>query len=128
MAANALKKITTRAKEIVRKSPGTKWINAVKKAGAEYRSGKISGVKKKVGAKKNARKIQGTKKKTAPRRRSIGATPGATGGSLESQLKKQLTNQLGWMLVHVRTAKNVTQKRALNKKAAAITKKLRALS
>src|ERR1700744_6164196 len=91
MAANALKKITTRAKEIVRKAPGTKWANAVKKAGAEYRAGKISGVKK-----KSARKVSGTKKKISTRKRSIGAVTPATGGNLEARLRHELKERLGW--------------------------------
>lgn len=122
MASNALKKITDRAKQIRKKNPGKKWATAVKEAGRDYRSGKISGIRsapKKVGAKKKA---------VRSRRTSVGSVGTASGGSLESQLKKKLTEQLGWMLVQVRTAKTVTQKRALNKKAAEITKKLRALS
>ncbi len=128
MAANALKKITNRAKEIVRKSPGTKWVNAVKKAGAEYRSGKISGVKKK-GVTKKARKISGAKKKTATRtRRSIGAVTPVTGGNLEGQLRHRLKEQLGWCLASRETAKTKTEKNKLSRKAVEIRKKLRALS
>jgi hypothetical protein len=119
--ANALKKITDRAKQIRKKQPGKKWATAVKEAGRDYRAGKISGTK-------SPRKISGAKKKSPAKKRSIGSATPPTGGSLEAQLKKKLTEQLGWMLVQVRTAKGVTQKRALNKKAAEITKKLRALS
>lgn len=124
MASNALKKITDRAKQIRKKNPGKKWATAVKEAGRDYRSGKISGTRS-----KSAPKKVGAKKKTAGTRRTfIGSVGTVSGGSLESQLKKKLTEQLGWMLVQVRTEKTVTQKRALNKKAAEITKKLRALS
>jgi len=39
---NALKKITTRAKQLRKKQPGISWKSAIKKAGAEYRTGKKS--------------------------------------------------------------------------------------
>lgn len=58
MAANTLKKITARAKHI-RKTHGGTWKAAIKKAGAEYRAGKIHGVKKTV------------RKKVAKRRKAI---------------------------------------------------------
>jgi hypothetical protein len=51
MAANALKKITARAKQIYKK--GGTWKTAIKKAGAEYRGGKkVSGTKKKKSARR----------------------------------------------------------------------------
>lgn len=53
MASNTLSKITTRAKAIRRIHGGT-WKAAVKKAGAEYRAGKISGTKKKKSKKRRA--------------------------------------------------------------------------
>jgi hypothetical protein len=71
MAVNPLKKITTRAKHIRRIHGGT-WKAAVKKAGAEYRSGKIHGTKKRTPKK--------TPKKTA-RRKRIGGTLSASGSS-----------------------------------------------
>jgi hypothetical protein len=53
MAAGALKKITTRAKQIYKK--GGTWKTAIKKAGAEYR-----GAKKKSAPKKKRRRVGGT--------------------------------------------------------------------
>jgi hypothetical protein len=64
MAANALKKITTRAKQIRRAHPGTSWKGAVKKAGAEYRSGKKAPARKKAGrpVHRKARSVSGVRK------------------------------------------------------------------
>lgn len=63
---SALKKITTRAKQLKKKNPGKKWKTLVKQAGAEYRSGKLKKKRKvaRVGKVKS-------KKTKAPRRRSV---------------------------------------------------------
>ena len=47
MASNTLSKITARAKQIRKAKPKMAWTAAVKEAGAEYRSGKLTGAKKK---------------------------------------------------------------------------------
>jgi hypothetical protein len=39
--ANALKKITTRAKQLQKEFPNTAWKNLIKKAGADYRNGNL---------------------------------------------------------------------------------------
>lgn len=58
MALNtALQKIQKRAKQLKKENPKLKHIHALKKAGAEYRAGKISG----------ARKVKPAKKKTVTR-------------------------------------------------------------
>lgn len=74
MAANALKKITTRAKQLRKKSPGKSWKTVVKQAGAEYRAGKLK-AKRKPAKKKVARKRKAVKRKTV-RRRRVGAVSG----------------------------------------------------
>jgi hypothetical protein len=38
---NALKKITDRARQLQKKHPNSKWISLVKKAGADYRAGRL---------------------------------------------------------------------------------------
>jgi hypothetical protein len=53
-----LKAITTRAKQMRKKQPGMSWLSAVKKAGAEYRSGKKPAAKKKAS---RIRKTAGSK-------------------------------------------------------------------
>jgi hypothetical protein len=61
----ALKKITTRAKQIRRKRPGMKWKTAIKEAGAEYRGGRL-------GTPKNKYRQTGTSdKKRDEERRAI---------------------------------------------------------
>jgi len=45
--SNALKKITTRAKQLKRSHPNAKWTSLIKQAGAEYRRGHKSTPKRK---------------------------------------------------------------------------------
>jgi hypothetical protein len=126
MASTTLQKITTRAKQIRKGHPNMEWKTAVKKAGAEYRGGKISG----TGARKKARGSSARKK--SPGRR-IGAVPsGSTGSSdtaagLESMLKKKLNEQLGWLLVQQRTAPTKTARKKLAPKIRELTSKIKAL-
>lgn len=123
MSSNTLQKITTRAKQIRKAHPSMKWSSAVKKAGAEYRGGKISGTRKKKSAGSAPRK-------KSPGRR-IGAVPSGAGGetvaALEAQIKKKLNEQLGWLLVQQRTAPTKTARKKLSPKIREITNKLRAL-
>jgi hypothetical protein len=123
MASNTLQKITTRAKQIRKAHPSMTWSSAVKKAGAEYRGGKISGTRKK--------KTVGFTSRKKSHGRRIGAVPsggtGETVAGLEAQIKKKLTEQLGWLLVQQRTAPTKTARKKLAPKIREITNKLRAL-
>ena len=124
MASNALKKITSRAKSIRRAHPGVSWKSAVKKAGAEYRAGTISGVKKK----KSRRKISGVKRKSTPKKRTV--TRMHKVGSVtqtKAALKRQLKEELGALLVRREDTKGVRKKREISKKAAAKRKMIKAL-
>jgi len=136
MSTTTLKKITGRAKAIYKK--GGTWKGAIKKAGAEYRAGKISGVKKKrkpakrkrVGAVKRKsapRKRVGTaprKRKTpAPRKRAVGSVASHTAAA--ARLVKE---QLAWNLLNISQAKKKVVKRKLQKKSAVLKRKLRALT
>jgi hypothetical protein len=56
MAATALKKINARVKALAKKYPGKKRVTLQKQAGAEYRAGKLGGVKK--SRKKTVRRIK----------------------------------------------------------------------
>lgn len=68
MASTTLEKITTRAKSIRRGKPGMSWKSAVKKAGLEYRQGRIGKAKKKRSApKKKRKKISGNGQTTKSR-------------------------------------------------------------
>ena|ERR1700679_927757 len=151
MATNALKKITTRAKQIRKKQPGKSWKSAVKQAGAEYRAGKKAPARKRSGggAKKRKARVGTVKRSTAKRKSRVGTKPkykvihevrrmaGLTykGGSVKlagvgsiaqtkSVLKKQLGQQAGWLEVMISSAKTKPKKKALRKKKAAIVTEL----
>ena len=138
MAANTLKKITARAKHIYKK--GGTWKTAVKKAGAEYRAGKISGSKKRA-PKKSARK------KTTRRRRiggtlSAGASQGIAGvrstfqaaaiGRLTtaqhiSHAKEKIAQEIGRAEMTKFRAKTKTAKRKIAKRISALKTRFRKL-
>lgn len=134
MSTTTLKKITTRAKAIYKK--GGKWQTAIKKAGAEYRSGKISRVKKKRKPAKR-KKVGAVKRKAAPRKR-VGAAPRkrarpakrAVGSvaSHTSAARRILEEQLAWNLLNISLAKTKMPKRKLQKRSAALKRKLKGLS
>jgi hypothetical protein len=78
-----LKKITDLAKQIRKKNPNMKYLDAVKKAGAEYRKGKTakpSPVKRKAAAKKKAPVRKAAVKKTAKKRTAPAVKQGALFG------------------------------------------------
>lgn len=137
MAGSALKKITTRAKAIYKK--GGTWKGAIKKAGVEYRSGKISGVKrKKVGAVKRKkvgavkrRKVGAVKRKRvgAVKRKKVGS-PRKVGSiaTHKAAARAMVKEALGWNMVNQSTAKTVKAKKRLAKRTAKLKKELKALS
>ena len=112
--ANALKKITARAKQLDKK--GGTWRGAIKKAGAEYRSGK------KVGS------VRKSKRKASPRKRrravsSVSHTAvsgGVTGsiGSAKTFIRGKLKDQLSALLLQQALTKGKMKRRALAKKIA----------
>lgn len=53
MSHNALKIITDRARQLQKKHPNAKWVSLTKKAGAEYRAGKLN---KKTATKKRVKR------------------------------------------------------------------------
>lgn len=147
--STALKKITTRAKHLRRLHPGTKWITAVKKAGAEYRAGKIGKAAKK---KKTDYRQTGTSSKSHDEQRKAkppgkrksrsgktyyerrknrsdkpGTLTGVTTGSLSSELKNRLKGKLGRELVAIETATTRTAWHRAKKRAAETKKELRKL-
>lgn len=70
--ATALKKIRARAKQLKKKSPGAKYQNLMKKAGAEYRAGKLKTRKKSSSRKRKPAKRKGVaRKKTFARPRKV---------------------------------------------------------
>lgn len=116
---NALAKIRTRAKAI-RKSHGGSYQTALKRAGREYREGKVSG----------KRKTTRPKKVTGKTYRPVQVehcTPSGTIGAV-NKAKHALKERLGFMLATQVTAKTKREKKALAPKIAELKKQLRALS
>lgn len=147
MAATALKKITTRAKQIRKAHPSMSWVGAVKKAGAEYRGGKVAGKKKKRrvgavksggsrtstgGARNNRTSTGGARTSTTGNRTSTGGakTTNVRIGTVANHLsiaKRGMREQLAWMLLAKDQAKTKTAKRKIGKRITAVKSKLRAL-
>jgi hypothetical protein len=149
MASNALKKITTRAKQIRKAHPGTSWKGAVKKAGAEYRAGKKPAKRKKASrpAHRKARSVSGVRKSHKGRVGSVEPryevvhqlrqVSGVTykGGTVriagvadiekkKRQLKAALGEQAGWLDVAISSEKTASGKKKLRKKKREIISEL----
>lgn len=142
--AGALKKITTRAKQIYKK--GGTWKGAIKKAGAEYRAGK-----KKSPAKKSRRRVSGTlsggarpasyavgRVKRKARRKvsgtlSGGARPASyaigrvSASSLISRAKEKIGHEIGMAEVRKFRAVKKSAKKKVAKKIAALKSRYRKL-
>lgn len=120
--STTLKKITAEAKRIVKRAPKTKWVNAIKQAGAKYRAGKLGTVKKKA-AKKAVKKAA---KKKATRARRVGSVApkvsagfGLTNiqGSIAG-IKRATVEQIGKLEARKFAAKTKTEKKRIAKKIA----------
>ena len=117
--SNVLKKITARAKQLRKEHPNSKWALLVKKAGAEYRSGKLGArkpkpkvwqtghttkrVDRRYKAKKPGKRKSKSGKVYTERRKNRSDIPGTlTGistGTLKSAMKNRLKESLGKQLV-----------------------------
>jgi len=87
---NALKKITTRAKQIYAK--GGTWRGAIKKAGAEYRGGKsLTRKKRRSGSKR--RKVTRRRKVAAVWPAAVASVNGTISGHL-SQAKAMIADRI----------------------------------
>jgi hypothetical protein len=135
MPTSTLKKITTRAKEIYKK--GGTWKGAIKKAGAEYRSGKVAKV---IHMKRKKRKVSGTlsgqgssaisgmrkrrivRKKSVSRRRTIG-----TVASHVSKAKKMIADKIGIAETQKFKAPKKMQKRKIAKRISKLKTQFRKL-
>jgi len=147
--ANHLKKITTRAKQLRKSHPNTSWINCVKKASAEYRSGSIGAAKpkkkkayqtgtttkaidKRIKAKAPGKRKSATGRKYFERRANRSDMPGTLTGvssaTLTSALKNRLKDQLGKQLVKRETATTKRDRKAAQKLVSDTKSKLRKLS
>ena len=146
--ANTLKKITARAKQLRKKHPHTPWKNLVKKAGRDYRAGKLGSVKKsksrQTGSSNEKRDRErsarppgaripaGGKKVTYYERRKNrsdkpGSLTGATTAQLKSEIKNRLEDQLGKQLVRREMAPTKTRRRKINKQVIETRRKLKKL-
>jgi hypothetical protein len=139
MPNDALAKIRRQAVKIRNKNPGMKYQTALKKAGREYREGKISGVKRK-GGKRKGRGAVGTKPKykvVHEVRRISGVS--YKGGSVslsgvadiekaKKDLLYKLGEQAGWLEVAISQEKTVTGRKKLNKKLREIKAEMRRIS
>jgi len=122
--AERLKRMTTRAKAIRKQHPSMQWSNALKKAAAELKGKRVSGVKKKSSPKK--RKKVGAVKSTT----RVSSTPRKVGtvAHTRSKLKKQLQEQLAWALLAKESAQKVRDRKKKGKKVVEIKKELRAIN
>ena len=142
MATSAIEKIGRRTKAIRKLHPKLSFRAAQKKASAEYRAGKLGGVKKKrrpVAKKKRARKVSS---KPLRKRSRLGAASNGsdrfdskrvniTVGSLssqESRLKKTIAEKIGWYEAALMGAKTAKSKRAMEKKIRELKARYRRLS
>lgn len=83
-AGSALKKINARVKYLAKRHPGKKRVTLQKQAGAEYRAGKLGGVKKTVRRVKALHAAEGRairKLGKAKRRRRVSGTLSAGGSA-----------------------------------------------
>ena len=127
MASGALKKITTRAKQIYKK--GGTWKGAIKKAGAEYRSGKKSKPKRRrvsgtlsQGARPASYAVGKVKKKHTRRRiagtLSDGARPSsyAVGGLSAAHHIGKAKQKIGHEIANAELKKFQAKKKSLKNK------------
>lgn len=120
---NALKTITNRAKQLKKKNPGAKWINLVKKAGAEYRAKhKPKAKPKKVKALRKMRARVGLPASSDLMGRVTG---GATVAQHVAAIKSKLTGQIASLEVQKFKAITTGRKRSVKKIAKKIQAKKR---
>jgi hypothetical protein len=132
--SNALLKITTRARQIQRAHPKKKWIECVKAAGREYRSGKKAAKpapRKKATPRKAARKTAArpaAKRTTRPASSHKAAgTATRSESSLKAELLHRLTDALGKEEVRKFMAKTKREKNQIAKKISEVKAKIRRL-
>jgi hypothetical protein len=117
--ANALTTIRKRAEAIRRRHPKMKYQSALKKAGSEYRHGKIKGHK--IAGK-------GSTRKTTRRPARMAGTGGdGSFSQKKNSYKAELKSRLGWLLATQRTARTKKEKKALQPQINELTRQLKAL-
>lgn len=124
--STVLKKITAEAKKIRKQHPSMQWKNAVKQAGAKYRSGSLSkksAPKKKTGVKKTLHYQGVIKKKTgneyAYKLSGIGSLSTA---QLKAEAGRRIKDKIGVLLLQKHMATTKREKARLQKEIAAHTR------
>jgi hypothetical protein len=128
MAANALKKITAKAKQI-RKAHGGSWKSAVKQAGKLYREGRISGSRPKKVSGHKSRSHSTPRKRHKIRGGGVVTIGGLRNSGFNQSLEKtrdQVHEELGWLLAAQRTARTKGEKKKLQPKINELTRLLKA--
>jgi hypothetical protein len=125
---SALKKITTRAKQLRKKHPNMEWRTAIKKAGAEYRGGKVKSAprKKAVHRKTVKRKKHHTNWGVVSEHER--RVSGVSISGLKSQLKDRYKEQLAKALLSKDLATKKMDKRRHQKRIAEIRSLLKKVS
>lgn len=144
-AGSALKKINARVKHLARLHPNSKRVTLQKQAGAEYRAGKLGGVKKRKSALKKVKKYHRAEGRALkalgrkPRRRRVGATlsdgprpsSNAIGRLTESQhlhhAKEKIGRKIESKYLQIFKAKTKLAKRRLNKQLTELKSRYRKL-
>jgi hypothetical protein len=128
-----LKKMHTRAKQIIKAHPNMQYRTAQAQAGKEMSSGKLSGRKKSKRAaprpKKRAARRVGSHKpkyKCIHEVRKVGSM--AEVRDYKRQGRKILESQLAWLLLQIDQEQKVSVKRNLLKKKAELKREIKALS
>lgn len=137
-----LKKITARAKQIRKKHPSMKWVNAIKTASAELRkSGSIGATqkpyqvkRKRIGKAKRRKVIKVTtfkkvvgrvarKKVAAGKKRKVAA--GSSNASLKGRLLENLKQQLGKLYVKYYMTQSIKETNKLSKQIAVVKRQIK---
>jgi hypothetical protein len=117
--STALNKITTRAKQLRKKHPHMEWKTAIKKAGVEYRGGKIKSAPRKKAVHRKTVKRKKHHKNWGTVREHERRVSGTSISGLHSELKKHYKNKLAKALLERDMA---TTKRERTKRSKEVTK------
>ncbi len=117
MSATILKKITTEAKRIRKKSPRTSWQSAVKQAGAKYRASAKKKPAKKA-AKKSATKTAKLRVNGYDSVFSSNQMIAGVKAPTMAMMRKKVLDDIGKLEAKKFATKGVRDKRAISKKIA----------
>lgn len=113
MSATILKKITSEAKRIRKKSPRTSWQSAVKQAGAKYRASAKKKPAKKAAKKTAKRRVNGYDSAFSSNQMIAGVK-----APTMAMMRKKVLDEIGKLEAKKFATKGVRDKRAISKKIA----------